>query len=141
MKNGSILGIVALTLAATLSGCGRSPEPTTVAKPAAVAMSYPAPEVEVDAQPMLASYDQPGTAASVQDGSVGLDEPAKPKKHSHKHSHHKKVDTAPTPDSDMGYMAADDPKLLEAEIANKEKTQGTDWKDWVAPQDQGPEGH
>lgn len=141
MKKGSILGIVALMLAGTLVGCNRSPEAATVAKPAAVAMSYPAPEVEVEAQPMLASYDNPGTTTSDQDASVGTDEPVKTKKHSHKHSHHKKVEANPSPDADMGYMAADDPKLLEAEIAKKEKTQGTDWKDWVAPQDQGPEGH
>lgn len=125
---------IALVSAAVLSGCG-SPEPVAKdsATSTAVAASYPVPEVQIQAQPVLASYHRKVSRAYSEYGD-SVDETFSHFRRHKRHWRHKKAvqDGTAKVDADMGYMAADDPKLLEAEIAAKEKKQ-------AAP-DPGPEG-
>jgi hypothetical protein len=139
MKNAMrtwIVGIGALLLAGALTGCGSSPV-QTVAKSAPAA--YPAPDVQIVAQPVLASYNQRALSRSADGYAFGSDESYSSRRRHHKHSHHKKAAQDTPADSDMGYMAADDPKLLQAEIAAKESPK-EESKDWTAPGGKAPEG-
>jgi len=133
-----IVGIGALLLAVALAGCG-SPAVQTVAKSTTAA--YPVPDVQIVAQPVLASYNQRAIARSSDAYADGSDESYSSRKRRHKHSHHKKaaVDSSAGADPDMGYMASDDPKLLKAEIAAQE-SQKEDSKQWTKPNDKAPDG-
>ncbi len=141
MKNGIrtwSAGICTLVLSAALAGCGPGAV-QTVAKSAPTA--YPAPEIQIVAQPVLASYNQRASSKSAEEYTYAADSTYSSNRHRRKHSRHRKVSkgSAWGPDQDLGYMAADDPKLLQAEIAAKEPHK-EDWKQWVAPPEKAPDG-
>ena len=139
MKNGKkawMSGVGALVFAGALTGCG-SPTPVQTAAMATPA-SYPAPDIQIVAQPVLASYNQKAVSRSADEYASYADESYSSRRRHHKHSHHKKA-AQENPDSDLGLMAADDPKLLKAEIGAKE-SQKEDTKQWAAAVDKAPDG-
>ena len=143
MKNGMgtwTAAIGALLLAGALTGCGNGASGVqSVAK--ATPTSYPAPDVQIVAQPVLASYNQKALSRSSDEYSNTADQTYSSHRHRRSHAHHKKAaqDIATGADPDMGLMAADDPKLLQAEIAAK-GSHKEDWKQWAAPAQKAPEG-
>lgn len=91
MKNGMrtwTAGVGALLLAATLTGCGNGTV-QTVAKPTPTA--YPAPDVQIVAQPVLVSYNQKAVSRASDEYTNPSDNTYSSHRRHHKHSHHKKA--------------------------------------------------
>jgi hypothetical protein len=109
------------------------PAPSPVTTPIKIVKSYPAPDVSVLAQEEVRTNVAAVSSSSSFYGS-GDDRYGRP----HSRHHHKKQtakkSSGPDADPDLGTMAADDPKLLEAIKRAEEKQDASHYKDWETPQ-------